>query len=714
MLHNKRIRIRSLVLGGFFILCVTVILIRLFWIQVVNFEFYEQHNNKTWAYEVKMPAHRGDIVDRNGKVLAASAPSYHVVLHPEMVRDNKREADVARELSRLLGTTESKVMELVNKKKTQVELHPQGRHLPYDRLEEFNQTFGQSRIQGQDIVFYEYGVRLQRDTKRYYPYNETAAHILGYIDREGKPIMGIEAELNHALSGKDGSIKGQRDLKGYPLPQSKPQVMQPKDGQQVQLTLDVDIQKILEDSMQDMMRQWNPKFAVGYVMDPKTMEILAMASAPTFNPNSYSKSDPIRDMKNNALYSRFEPGSTFKLVTLAAAVEEKKFNAEDKFLSGKIIVGGEPLHDVKRGGWGTIDYLTGVKKSSNVGFVKMGQAIGEDVFMSYADAFGMNGNTGVELGDVAGFVRYNRPVEFATTTYGQGGVVINGLQMTSAYAAVANGGEWMTPQLVKSDIPPSDSNEHKDERRRVISVASAKQVSEILEEVVLDGTGQTAQIPGIRVAGKTGTAQRAKSGGGYSKTTWLVSFAGYAPVEDPKYVIGIVVDDPQLGGDYTLASQVAMPVFKSTMERSLRLSGVVPSTEEKAKAAARYQRKMPDVTNKPVGDAVKAIQAEGMNIRRFGQGGEVLKQYPSAQTALSKGSTVYILTDKPENIPTPVFDGLSLRDVLAISSFLGIKVRVEGEGYVTEQTQISSEGEPTEVMLKLASRTVATQPPDSG
>lgn len=467
------------------------------------------------------------------------------------------------------------------------------------------------------------------------------------------------------------------------------------------LTIDRTIQQYIEEEIRKVYNEYSPHTITVIAADPKTGDILGLANMPTFNPNSYWDFDNERAFFNPAVQGGYEPGSTFKIVTLAAAVQEGLFDPEAYFQSGKIYAGGLPIHDVNTT-WGTITYLEGLKRSSNVAFVKLGfEMLKEERFKSYIDKFGFGQKTGIEIPwEYEGFVQFTYPADVAAASYGHGQIKVTPIQQLMAASAVANGGKLMKPHIVKKIEDPvtGEVTEREPEVvRQVIDPNIAKQVSEYLEQVVADqeiGTGRNAYIEGYRVAGKTGTALKPINGE-YDSTRAVVSFLGFAPVEDPRIAVIVVVDDPQKyweGGGF-----VSPIIFKNIVSKSLRYMGVPTSHEMKPGEPGKSEGpirlvKAPNIQGLKPHEAKKRLAEQGIVFQTVGAGKEVKRQFPAPGEYLGSGQRIYLLTDEPENLKMPDMKGKSLRDVMEIASLLGIEVRIEGEGYVTEQKASTDNG----------------------
>ncbi|SET63925.1 penicillin-binding protein 2B [Paenibacillus sp. NFR01] len=715
----KRIKLRTLFIGGCITLFFLVLVGRVFWIQVLQNDFWHGKAVAQWAHSSEIKAVRGTIEDRNGNVLASDVPAYTVVVDPEVIAKQKIGDEVIAGLHELLGKPEDELRKLVEAKDENGEylknreIRNEGWKIDEELKNKVDQ-FIQKLRKEHDIL--ETGVGLVREQKRYYPKETLAAHILGYTDRDGNAVMGLEQYFDKVLKGTNGKLYYQSDGKGVKLPDSQDIYQPAVNGSDIKLTIDSTIQYYIEDAIAKAYAEYKPKSISVIAADPKTMEILGMANMPTFNPNEYWNTDQA-NFYNHAIKSRYEPGSTFKIVTLAGAVEEKLFKPEDKFQSGQIRIKGysRPLHDINTVGWGQISFLDGVKRSSNVAFVKLGyEMLGQDRLLQYINDFGFNGKTGIDLpGETSGIVNPNPSIaaENATLAYGHGKVLVTPIQQLTAVAAIANGGKLMVPHVVKEITDPNTGKTtvtKPEVVRQVISEASAKETGSYLEQVVSDqviGTGRHAYIEGYRVAGKTGTAIKVV-GKGYDRDIVLSSFIGYAPVNDPKIAMIVIVDEPQ-GGEG--GGAVAAPIFKEIASQALQYMGVPKVTDDPKTAGSKAKqtstaaalRKAPDLTGKTVQEARKLLLDQGFDFEVVGQGANVVRQYPEKNTSLASGQRIYVISEESNNPAIPDLRGQSLRDALEMLSLLKVNVTVEGEGYVTGQSEGTKNGKPL-VTLQLS------------
>lgn len=720
---ERRIKLRTLLLGGLITLLFFGLIVRIYWVQVANAEFWEGQARQTWVTSKKLVQDRGTITDRDGKVLAADTVAYTLAVGPKKLHELEEEHpewrlvdQIVSKFGIVLGKDETEIREAIDAKKSdgtylaQREIRPEGWKMDKevaDRLMAFRDQLKEQT--GQSDV----GIYFIEEKKRFYPNDSLASHILGYENKEGEAVMGMEKTLNEELKGQEGSITYEKDGIRTQLANGNVEVKQAVDGKNVRLTIDQDIQFYMEEALKEAYKQYNPVSITAIAADPKTMDILGMVSLPDFDPNNYwNYSSNQEAFKNNAIQSVYEPGSTFKIVTLAAAVEEGLFNPNAYYDSGSISISSKdkPIHDHNWSGWGRISYLEGLKYSSNVAFVKLGyQMLGKELFKQYIDNFGFGAKTGIELqGEVIGKTSLTWNRDYASATFGQG-VTVTPIQQVAAVAAVANGGKLYQPHLVKEIVDPATGEKTVTEPkvvRQVISEETSRQVGEYLEQVVSDqeiGTGRNAYIPGYRIAGKTGTAQVVENGI-YSEDKFVVSFIGYAPVEDPQIVLYVLVDRPQ--DEYAGGGSVAAPIFKKIMEQSLRHLGVMPQLEEEdaetgeETESAPVTATVPDAAGKTIEQAAASLQSAGFQAEVLGKGDKVLHQLPVAGSVFPTADRVYLLTEEKVG-SVPDMTGLSLRDALDLCSLLGATCRVTGEGYVSAQQSTVTDGA-ISVVLDLA------------
>lgn len=707
----KRIKLRTLLIGGCITLFFAVLMGRVFWLQVVEADFWQGYAEQLWSKKQVLPATRGTITDRNGDVLAVDAPAYTVAINPKLINQFNLQEEVAEGLHDLLGKDKDQLIELINAKKkdgefySQREIRKEGWKIDQE-LRDQVEAFAKELEEKHDLD--DAGIYIVKEQKRYYPKNNRASHILGYTNLEGNAVMGLEASYDEELRGEDGYIEYKSDGRGIEIPKASEVYKPAKNGKDIQLTIDDTIQRYIEEAMKEAYEELSPKSMTVIAADPNTMEILGMANLPNFNPNEYWVNSDPKNFTNHAIQSIYEPGSTFKIVTLAGAVQEGLFNPNDTYMSGSIRVPGQTIHDLRRSGWGEISYIEGVKRSSNVAFVKLGyEMLGPERLKQYVDNFGFGKKTGIELPvEAAGVVTPVQQADYAAMAYGHGKLQVTPLQQVAAVAAVANGGKLLEPYIVKSITDPQTGQTTKAQPkvvRQVLTPDKAKEVSSYLEQVVSDrkiGTGRHAYIEGYRVAGKTGTAVKPVNGV-YDYTKQVISFIGYAPVEDPKIIILVLIDEPkdsELGG-----GAAAAPVFQKIANQALQYMGV-PKKYDQSEAKDSQQSasgvKAPDLTNLSLQEAKNVLSSKGISYATLGSGDKLVSQYPKAGHLLKAGQHMYLLTGEGSEIAIPNLKGESLRDAMELLSVLQVSVSAEGEGYVVSQSA-SEEGGQRKVHLIL-------------
>ncbi|MDO3409207.1 penicillin-binding transpeptidase domain-containing protein [Saccharibacillus sp. CPCC 101409] len=740
---TKRVKMRTLLIGGGITLFFLVLVGRIFFLQVVQGDFWHDKAVKQWSTSKVLRSERGAITDRNGKELAVDSPAYAVVVEPSIIDKRGTADDVVSILQQKLGVSESKLREMVTRKYQKdgdtykkgdysvwVEVRPQGWKIDGDLKAEIESSIAQVReAKGLDKST-DIGIVFDDQIKRFYPQHTLAANVLGYIDKEGNPKYGIESYWDEQLKGVDGKIDFLRDAKGVELPEGKSQVTLPKNGSDIQLTLDGTIQYYAEQAAKKAYEEYKPKSISVIAADPNTMDILAMVNMPTFDPNDYADyADDLANFTNLAVTGSYEPGSTFKIVTLSAAVQEGKFDPNASYQSGSIRIGRSTVHDIN-GGWGPTTYLDGVKHSSNVAFVKLGyEMVGTKKLTDYIKNFGFGEKTGIQLpGELKGTMSVNEKsplINQAAITFGHN-VAVTPIQQIAAISAVANGGHLLEPHIVKSVSNPQtgevDIKNDVKKIRDVITPETAKAVSGYLEQVVSDqkiGTGRHAYIPGYRVAGKTGTAEKTgdkdASGNAYSKSRSVVSFVAYAPADDPKIAVFFMIDepnDPKAGG-----GSAAAPYVKEIISQTLEYMGVPKQfsdtdiqaeTENASTGDTLLKVTAPNLKTMNIEDAKSKLLEEGIAYEQVGAGAKVLEQYPAESSAMYAGQKIYLLTEDKETMKVPDLTGLALRDAVDILTLMDVSISTKGSGYVASQKlKTDAEGRRVVVLtLKSAKVTV--------
>ena len=629
--NDIHIRIRYI----FLMVIVTLIIIigRVFYIQVFEYNKLSSLADSLWSRKLPIAADRGEIVDRNGKKLATNITTTSLILIPNQIKDKDK---VSKDLANILKVSEEEMQKHVFKKTSIERVHPEGRRLSYDVAKKIND------------LNYD-GVYLLKESQRYYPYNNLLSHVLGYVGIDNQGLSGIELYYDKYLTGAAGAIKYFSDGKGKKLKLSEVYEA-PTSGITVKTTIDLDLQLAVENELDNVMAKYNAEHALVLVMNPNTGEILAMSSRPNFDSNNYQKYNNEVINRNLPIWMTYEPGSTFKIITLASALEEKAIDLfTDTFTdSGAIKVENATLHCWKHGGHGTQTFLQVVENSCNPGFVVMGQKVGKEKLMQYINDFGFGKKTGIDLNGEASGILFSLdkmgPVEHATTSFGQG-ISVTPIQQITAVSAAINGGTLYKPYIVKS-LDETETNTliksfSPTKVKSVISKETSDLVRHTLESVVANGTGRNAYIENYRVGGKTGTAQKVNNGV-YLTGNYIVSFMGFLPANDPEIVVYVAVDNPK--GVTQYGGTVSAPIAKNIMQSAIEILDIKPSVEGMPKEYNWYDTKyiiVPDVINKDLTEAKKLLK--GFKVEYSGRGSKVVYQNPKANYYTKEGDTVMLM-----------------------------------------------------------------------
>ncbi len=540
----------------------TLLLGRLYYVQVICHSKYLQWANEIHYRRILVPAKRGDLLDRNGEPLARTVRSLSIFAHPDQIPVEKR-----REVSLLLSHLTDIPVETIFAKLSQ-----KTRFVWIVRNIDWRIK---SRLQALRKKGLLPGVEYEEGFKRFYPAGDLASNVLGFTNLDGSGIEGVEASLNPILSGRPGLVSADVDARGEILPGSLHWERHPVDGTPLRLSLDLVLQGIAEAEIDKAVQQYQAKGATCIVMDVQTGEILAMAVNPRFNPNKYQKSKP-ETRRNRALTDRYEPGSTLKAITAAAALETGVFPPESTaYCPGRIQVGRRVircvLHGPFRYGHGTVRLREILRYSCNVGAATVGLRLGSPRLREFLRRFGFGQKTGIEFpGEALGLLPSEwSAITTANVAFGQG-IAVTPLQLLRAYAAIANDGILVKPTLLKQSHLPKG--------QRIISSETAQTLKEYLIGVVERGTGKTAKIPGYKVAGKTGSAQKVAEGGkGYAPGKFIASFVGFLPADSPRVAILAVVDEPQ---GVHWGATVAAPIFREVARQAMIRLKIPPDHPE--------------------------------------------------------------------------------------------------------------------------------------
>lgn len=635
---------------------------RVGWIQVVKGEEYSKMATEQQTKDVPIKAKRGMIYDTNGKELAVSATCYSVWARPGKIRGDstdqaEREATLEKTcatLAQILGKEEEEIRELVTKQQALV------------NVEKYLERETADQVRAANLP----GIEIAEDTKRYYPLGAFAAHTLGSVTDDNTGLSGLELQYNQYLSGVEGRWIKNTDREGNGLSYGDEKYYEAEDGLGLELTIDEVIQHYVEKSLETVQKNTSADRVMCIMMSPKTGDILALAQTPDFDPNDsktpldkeeQKKLEKLSDSKkleywnsimwrNSLISDVYEPGSTFKLLTTAMALEEGKTKISEHFnCTGTIDVSGTTLKCWRYyNPHGNQTLKEAVGNSCNPVFVTLAQRMGITKFYNGLKTFGITEKTGIDFPGEGNSILQNKstagPVGLATMGYGQG-VAVTPIQLITAISSLGNGGKLMQPRLVKALVDEDGNTVREFDTkivRQTVSEKTADEMCRIMEYVVSDGGAGTAKVQGYRVGGKTGTANKAKNGG-YSEETFS-SFIGMAPMDDPQVAVLVIVDNPK---GVKFGSQTAAPGAKAILEDTLRYLELQPQWTKKEKQAQEAKQvTVPDLTGEGLEEAIGILGGRSLKYKvRKGKEDEnfiIKDQYPKAGEKMEKEGTVYL------------------------------------------------------------------------
>ena len=628
---DERIKVLFLIILLLFIF----IIIRVFYIQVIDYKKLNKYAKDLWSRDLPIEADRGLILDRNGVVLADNLTTTSLILIPNQIKNKEETTSL---LANILNVKYEEIKEHVYKKTSIERVHPEGRRLSYDIAE---------KISSLELE----GVYLVKEAKRYYPYGNLLSHTLGYVGIDNQGLSGLELQYDDYLTGTSGAIKYFSDAKGNKLNISE-QYVEPIAGNNLTLTIDINIQKSIERELDNIIDMFSPDMALALVMNPKTGEILGIGSRPGYDPNSYQKYSQEVLSRNLPVWSSYEPGSTFKIVTMATAVEEKVVDLDkDHFFdSGKVTVDGATMRCWKAGGHGHQTFLQVLENSCNPGFVKLGQDLGKERLFTYLEKFGFGEKTGVDLNGESTGIMFPLEkvgnVELSTTAFGQG-ISVTPIQQVTAVSAVVNGGYLYKPYIVKN-IKEQTTNKLLEEKnktlvRKVISSETSSIMRRALESVVAKGGGKSAYIEGYRIGGKTGTAQKVENGR-YLVGNYIMSFMAVVPSNNPEAVLYLAIDNPKntaLLSSYT-TTPIARRILLDIID-ALNIKKQPGGIDKDLEWNDKIYYEVPNVVGLSVKEAKK--QLINFNIEYTGTGENVISQSPEAGEKHEDRGTIRLLLE---------------------------------------------------------------------
>lgn len=629
----KKINSRMKVLLLIFVVLLLLIIVKVFYVQVFEYKKLYSLSKDLWSRDLPVEANRGLILDRNGVVLADNLTTTSLVLVPNQIKDKK---DTTTKLAQILNVSYDEMYKHVNKKTSIERVHPEGRRLSYEIAD---------KISNLKLP----GVYLVKESKRYYPYGNLLSHTLGYVGIDNQGLSGLELQYDKYLTGESGAIKYFSDAKGNKLNLSDV-YLEPQDGMNLQLTIDINIQKSIERELNNIVDMFEPDMALAIVMNPNTGEIYGMGSRPDYDPNNYQNYNQQVLSRNLPIWATYEPGSTQKIITTSAAVEEKVVDLDNDLFydSGSVKVDTAKIKCWKAGGHGQQTFMEVLQNSCNPGFVKMGQLLGKERLFSYLDKFGFGAKTGVDLsGEGKGIIfplSKVGNVELATTAFGQG-ISVTPIQQVTAVSAVVNGGKLYQPYILKSISEKETGNIIKKNSKKFIRQTISKETSNTmlraLENVVAKGGGKAAYIDGYRIGGKTGTAQKVENGV-YLVNNYIMSFMAVVPSNNPEAVLYLAIDNPKhtaMLSSYT-TTPIARRILLDIID-ALDIKKQDSQIEKEKEWSDKTIYEVPNVVGMTKKEAKKAL--ENFTVEYAGTGDKVVSQSPEAGTRVEEKTVVRLL-----------------------------------------------------------------------
>lgn len=632
-------------------------------------------------------AKRGSIYDANGTAIAEDTSTYSIyaVLNKQQVSTNKKpmyvvdKTKTAKVLAKYLPISEKKAKKILspkNKNTFQVEFGSAGSNIS---------LMTKKAIAAEHLP----GINFIQQQARLYPNGVFASNIVGVAlsqnnEKTGTTNlvgqMGLEQAFNGQLKGSDGYQDSQYDLYGYQINGSKKKEKKVKNGDNIYTTIDSRLQTLMESAMSSVYKQANPKSMTAVLMNAKTGEILAATQRPTFNASTLSGIK--NSWSDNLVQDSYEPGSTMKIFTMAAAINSGHYNGNATYQSGKYTIDGKVVPDWNTSGWGYITYDKGFALSSNVAMAHLEQSMGASTWKNYINKFHLQQSTNSELpGETDGQIQFNYPIEQADTSFGQG-IEVTPMQMMQGLTAISNNGTMVKPHIVSKVVDPNTGKTVKKygttKVGNPISASTAKKVRKHMEDVVYKsyGIGHDYKINGYRIAAKTGTAQVSNGSGGYASgdDSYLYSVAGMAPAKNPKYVLYITMKQPVLSGSKT-ATQLLSEVFKPVMARALQDSNT---------SADKIKVKVPNTIYRTTSEAKSSLASKGITTTVVGNGDTVVKQSISADTTISANQRLILLTNGKKTMPR--IYGWNKTDIEKLCKLTGLKLKITGSGYADSQS----------------------------
>ncbi|MBR3934924.1 MAG: PASTA domain-containing protein [Oscillospiraceae bacterium] len=672
-----------------------VLFVRLFQIMILDSEEYQRQAAENQLKVTTIAANRGSIFDRNGNKLAMSTTAWTVCVSPKEIKNENEKALIISGLSEILGVKQDYIKEKCERNNYYQVIKTR---IGKDLAEEVTTFASNNGIKA---------IYLEEDVSRKYPYENFASTVIGFVNDENTGAYGLESYYNSVLCGTAGKLISAKDSWGQRMPFEYDELYSSEDGNSIQTTLDEGIQYFVEKHLELAVKEHSvQQRGACIVMDVNTGAILAMATKGDFDPNSHTtlpesvKEEILRlpedeqadatlaaqyDMwRNKAISDPYEPGSVFKIITLAAALDSNTSTLGDSFTCiGYANVADRKISCWQSHGHGTQTLADAVQNSCNPAFIEIGLRMGVQNFENYFEAFGLTEKTGIDLPGEAASIYYSNgmtEINLASSSFGQT-FKVTPIQLVTAVSAAVNGGNLYKPYIVSKVISDDGSVVEEYEPtlvRQVISEATSETVCQILETVVSDGSGRTAAVPGYKIGGKTGTSEKLDAVNEEGEVEkYVSSFLAVAPAEDPQIVVLMLLDEAQMENPY--GSVVAAPVVGAMLADILPYMGIEPNyTEAELEAMTG---KVKDVTGQLVHDAMTVLRIQGYSVTVVGEGTTVVAQSPEAKSQLSAGGTITLYTDEsliPKEVEVPDVEGMSVTEVNNAIIGAGLRLKLIG------------------------------------
>lgn len=658
----------------------------------INGEDLENNVDLLYTKDSSLQADRGTIYDRFGNPIALDAKSYKMIgvltnqwstdKNPQEISNKEVVSDI---LSKHINLSREDISKYLNKEVDQVEFGAAGNNLSYHTVENIKKELGTKDLKG--IIFEE-------KQKRLYPNGTFASHTVGLAqyreleedisEKELVGLSGLEKSFDELLTGINGRKIYKKDSLGYLVPNLENEEIIPKDGSDLYISLNHKLQSHLEIILDKVQSENKAKAITANVMDAKTGEIVASSQRPSFNATTL---EDIETWQNLLTEYTFEPGSTLKVLTLAAAIEEGVYAPNNYYKSGSLNVHGGKVRDYNPDGWGWISQMEGLSRSSNVLIVNLIDQMGHDVWKEYLDAFGFEQQTGIELpNEQSGSNPYKWPLQKVNTGFGQG-LSVTPIQMLQAFTAIANEGKLSRPKLIKKTVNSSELSEEKYETIELespISKETAEKTLAYLKQAteMEHAVAKSYKKEGYSIAAKTGTAQLVDSSTGkYSSSKFIHSVISLFPAENPEYLVYITVQEPSYSADARTGSQVVQKIYHPLIDRVIDFSQELENDFSYDENIQYVET--PSFLDMNVDQAIKSVTGLENDHILIGSGDEIVQQLPYPNTPLFKDQQVILMTNGASTMPD--LSNWSRNDALKVAELTGTKMSFVGEGYVVEQ-----------------------------